>query len=725
MDTTNARIHQKLISDADLVSDAFIGLSEVVTGNLLFDLFSEKRARSSMFALSAVLEYYGIRKKIRLPDTVTDPLDQINCAIGPEGIMQRQVSLTAEWYKDAFGAMIGTLKDDTVVALIPAKGGYCWVNSVTGEKVRINRKNADRVSPDAICFYAPLQEGKLTLRQLASHIRRSITAADLVKVAVFSLFVTLLSMIAPAITQYIYSQLAPQSSLLPLVITFILLVSASVSVFILNTGKSICLSALNIKTDATVSSALMMRVLNLPASFFRKMPSGEIHARVESASDLCSTLLNTALSGVLTIVMSLIYLVQIFSFTPSLVYPALLAMAVMLIFTLTATFVQAGVLRRHMKYNADESSFLFAMLNGIQRVRLSGAEDRFFGKWAEKYTENAKLQYHPPFLVRYYAPITMLISMLSTALLYYIAYKNKTPSAQYLAFNASYGLLSGAFLSLNGLAMSAAKIKPVLDFIRPILEERPEIHHQQKTVTHLSGSIEVNQVTFAYKPGSAPILNRFSLKVAPGEYVAVVGRSGSGKSTLLRLLLGFEKPQQGSVSYDSIDISSIDPKSLRQHIGCVMQNAGLFTGSVRSNLAITAPHATEEDLWAAAEMAGIAEDIRRMPMGMNTMIMEGTGSISGGQKQRLIIARAIVSKPDILFLDEATSALDNNTQKVVTDSLSSLHCTRVVIAHRLSTVKNCDRIVMIGEGRILESGTYDELMEKNGAFAAMVRRQQI
>lgn len=725
MDTINTRIHQKLISDNDLVSDAFINLSEVVTGNLLFDLFSEKRARSSMFALSAVLEYYGIRKKINLADTVTDPLDQINNVIRPEGIMQRQVSLTTEWYKDAFGAMIGTLTDDTVVALIPAKGGYCWVNSITGEKVSISRKNSDRVNPDAICFYAPLPEGRLTFRQLVAHIRRSVTVADIVKIAVFSFLVTLLSMITPAITQYIYSQLAPQYSLTPLLITFVLLVSASTSVFVLNIGKSICLSALNIKTDASISSALMMRVLNLPAPFFRKMPSGEVHARIESASDLCSTLLNTVLSGVLTILMSLIYLIQIFSFTPSLVLPAVIAMAVMLIFTLTATLVQAGVVRRQMKYYADESSFLFSTLNGIQRIRLSGAENRFFGKWAEKDVENAMLQYHPPFVIRYYAPITMLISMLSTALLYYIAYKNMVPGAQYLAFNASYGLLSGAFLSLNGLAMSAARIKPVLEFIRPILEERSEINRQQKTITHLSGSIEINQVTFTYKTGSTPILNRFSLKVAPGEYVAIVGHSGSGKSTLLRLLLGFEKPQQGNISYDSIDISAIDSKSLRQHIGCVMQNAGLFTGSIRSNLSITAPYATEEDLWEAAEIAGIAEDIRRMPMGMDTMVTEGMGSVSGGQKQRLIIARAIVSKPEILFLDEATSALDNNTQKIVTDSLAALHCTRVVIAHRLSTVQNCDRIVMIGEGRILESGTYDELMEKNGAFAAMVRRQQI
>lgn len=724
MDKTNAQIHERLIADEDVFSDAFVSLSEVLTNDLLFDLFSDKWAQSSMHALDAILKYYGFRQEIIVPDTVKDPLDRLDYVIKPLGIMQRQVTLEKEWYKSAFGAFLGILDDDTVIALIPCSGGYQWVNSVTGEKVKINRTNADRIRPEAICFYNPLPEGKLTINDLLVRIKRAITGRDVIRLVLCTAAVTLLGMIAPAVTQYIYSQLAVQPEMLPLIITFFLLASATASVHLVSIVKSICLSSLSIKTDVSVSSAVMMRVLNLPVNFFKTLPAGEIHARVESVTNLCSTIIDAVLSSGLTVIMSLVYLIQIFHYSPALVWPALLNIVALTVFCIIVVSVQNRVLRRQMTLSAAENGFTFAMLNGMQKIRLAGAERRFFAQWAGHYRKNAEIQYAPPFIIRYNGPINLLITMLGAALLYYVAFSNRIGTAEYLAFNASYGLLSGAFFSLIDVAMQAASIKPTLEFIQPILDECPEVNHQQQTVTQLSGSIEVNQITFGYDP-AAPILDRFSLKINPGEYVAIVGKSGCGKSTLLRLLLGFEKPQQGSISYDHVDISSIDPKTLRRHIGCVMQNAGLFSGSIRSNISISAPEATEEDIWRAAELAGIADDIRKMPMGMNTIIMEGSGTISGGQRQRIIIARAIVTQPDILFLDEATSALDNYTQKIVTDSLTSLHCTRVVIAHRLSTVRDCDRIIMIGNGGIIENGTYEELMEKDGEFAEMVRRQQI
>jgi len=207
--------------------------------------------------------------------------------------------------------------------------------------------------------------------------------------------------------------------------------------------------------------------------------------------------------------------------------------------------------------------------------------------------------------------------------------------------------------------------------------------------------------------------------------VALVGRTGCGKSTLVRLLLGFEKPDRGGVFYDGRDISSLDLRSLRKHIGAVTQNGQLFQGDIFSNIIISAPELTLKDAWEAAETAGIAKDIREMPMGMNTLISEGQGGISGGQKQRLLIARAIVPKPEILIFDEATSALDNRTQKQVSEALDRLDCTRIVIAHRLSTIRNCDRILVMDRGRIAEEGTYEELIAKNGFFAELVARQRL
>ncbi len=221
------------------------------------------------------------------------------------------------------------------------------------------------------------------------------------------------------------------------------------------------------------------------------------------------------------------------------------------------------------------------------------------------------------------------------------------------------------------------------------------------------------------------MLKDLSLKIHPGEYVAIVGRTGCGKSTLVRLLLGFEKPEKGAVYYDGRDLSSLDLPSLRRKIGTVTQDAGLFRGNIYSNIVITAPELSMEDAWEAAETAGIADDIRLMPMGMHTIISEGQGGISGGQRQRLMIARAIAPKPKLLIFDEATSSLDNRTQKQVSEALDQMGCTRVVIAHRLSTIRHCDRILVLDGGRIVEDGTYEQLIERGGVFAGLVERQRM
>ena len=221
------------------------------------------------------------------------------------------------------------------------------------------------------------------------------------------------------------------------------------------------------------------------------------------------------------------------------------------------------------------------------------------------------------------------------------------------------------------------------------------------------------------------MLDGVSLKINSGEYVAIVGATGCGKSTLLRCLLGFETPISGTVYYGDQNLASVDARSVRRNIGVVMQNSDLFAGDMFSNITIMNPRATLDDAWEAAEFAGIADDIRKMPMGMQTLISEGGGGVSGGQRQRLLRARAVCGKPQILMLDEATSALDNVTQKHVSDALDALNCTRIVIAHRLSTIRHTNRIIMLEGGRIVEDGSYEDLVAAGGKFADLVARQQL
>lgn len=404
--------------------------------------------------------------------------------------------------------------------------------------------------------------------------------------------------------------------------------------------------------------------------------------------------------------------------------PALWIMTILFLSSVLLIFGHSWILKRRLKLHAQEYGLLYAFITGIQKIKLAGAERRAFAKWASHYKHEAKLIYDPPLLLKLTPVVQPAITLIGTFVLYVKAFNANVTPEDYMAFMSSYGLLSGAFIAFCGITLSIASISPMIDMIKPILEAVPEISHG-RILSRVRGGIELNNVSFRYSAKTPLILEKLSLKIRPGEYIAIVGKSGCGKSTLMRLLLGFEASDSGVIYYDGNDIKTLDLRFLRSNIGCVMQNSGLFPGSIYSNITISAPQLTEKEAWEAAEMAGIAEDIRKMPMRMQTMISEGAGTISGGQRQRIIIARAIASKPKILMFDEATSALDNITQKIVSDSLDKLKCTRIVIAHRLSTVRHCNRILVIDGGHIAEEGSYQELIDKKGLFYSLVERQKL
>ena len=296
--------------------------------------------------------------------------------------------------------------------------------------------------------------------------------------------------------------------------------------------------------------------------------------------------------------------------------------------------------------------------------------------------------------------------------------------AEFMGFQAAFSSFNTTLVSMIPLAVKFFSIRPHIENLRPILETEPETDNDKLEAGQLSGEIEIRHLSFAYSDDGPEILHDINLHVAPGESIAIVGRSGCGKSTLMRLLLGFEKPKRGAVYYDDCDLNELSLASVRSQMGVVLQNGQLMAGDIFTNIVGTTA-LTMQDAWLAAERVGLAEDIKRMPMQMYTAISEGSGNISGGQRQRILIARSIVNNPRILLLDEATSALDNTTQIIVTSSLEAMHCTRIIVAHRLSTIRNVDRILVMEAGRIVEEGSYDELMAENGIFAQLAQRQLV
>lgn len=434
------------------------------------------------------------------------------------------------------------------------------------------------------------------------------------------------------------------------------------------------------KMDVSVQAATMARVLSLPPAFFKKYSSGEITSRAQSINSLCTTLVQTFLSTGLTSLFSLLYITQVFIYAKELVIPSLCITLATLAFSVVSSLLQMRISKRQMELSSEMSGMTYQMLTGIQKIKLSGSETRAFSRWLNHYTKEAALSYNPPKFILFNGVISSAISLIGTIVMYFFAVQSHVSVADYTAFNAAYGMLSGALMSVAGIALTAARIKPVLEMAKPIMEAQPEVSEGKQIITRISGGIELSHVSFRYEDNSPLVVDDLSLKIRPGQYVAVVGKTGCGKSTLLRLLLGFEKPQKGAIYYDGRDIETLDLRSLRKKIGVVTQNGKLFQGDIYSNIVISAPYLSVDDAWKAAEIADIAEDIRKMPMGMHTIISEGSGGISGGQKQRLMIARAVAPNPKVLMFDEATSALDNITQKKVSEALDGLKCTRIVIS---------------------------------------------
>jgi ATP-binding cassette subfamily C protein len=364
-------------------------------------------------------------------------------------------------------------------------------------------------------------------------------------------------------------------------------------------------------------------------------------------------------------------------------------------------------------------------ITGITKIRVAGAESRAYERWASNFADQRRLQFRARRIENGLTTFSAVFPVVSMMVVFGLmtSYQDSVMSTgDFIAFTGAFGAFTSNLLGMTGAFVAVIMAVPMYEQARPILEAQTEVSESKAHPGSLSGEIEISQVTFRYDPEGTAVLDRVTLRAEPGEFVAFVGRSGSGKSTLLRLLLGFERPENGSIYFDGRDLSGLDIQAVRRQVGVVLQNGSVTTGDLFTNIAGSS-RATMDDAWEAARMAGLDEDIRQMPMGMHTVVSDGGSTLSGGQRQRLMIARAVVNRPRLLFFDEATSALDNRTQALVSESLARLQSTRIVVAHRLSTIMNADRIYVLDNGRVVQSGTYASLLSEGGVFEELIRRQ--
>lgn len=721
----DSQVKERLQYDAGEMQKSYAKLAGVVGKKEKIDYGQLEEEGQAKDALTKICKYYRI-EKTEIPENILEIHEQIQYLFEPSGVMWRHMRLRGKWWKDSMGPILGETKEGRPVALIPkAFSGYRYFDYESGKELKVDATINEMLKEDAICFYRPLPQKELTGKDLILFLLGNIGMDDKLLLGFAALGVTLLGLITPAANTLIFSHIIPSGQMSMVLSVAFLLFGAAISTFLMNITKTLVQTKIETKMSVILESAVMGRVINMPVQFFKNYNSGDLANRVRALESICSILANGVLGMGLIAVFSLSYIMQIIQISPQLAGTAFLVILIQLIIAFLGAWGQIRVLRKKIRASSKVEGVVFALYSGIQKIKMSGSEKRAFVKWAGVYHNEADADYNPPMLVKIQKAVSPAVALFGTLLIYWVSVKNAITIANYVAFNVAYGMVSTAILSLVATVSTVAMIKPILELAQPILDTPPEISENKEIVKSVSGTIELNQVSFRYQEDTPLIINDLSLKINRGQYVAIVGTTGCGKSTLMRLMLGFEKPDTGAVYYDGRDIQKVDLKSLRRQIGVVMQNGKLFSGDIFANITISAPWLTLQDAWDAAEKAGIAQDIREMPMGMFTMIGEGAGGISGGQRQRLMIARAIAPKPKILMLDEATSALDNITQRQVSDALAELKSTRIVIAHRLSTIKACDRIIVLDKGRIIEDGTYEELNAKGGFFSELVKRQQL
>jgi len=678
-------------------------------------------------ALQIVAKQYDT--KLVLPPNLNDaknPMEEISRF---SQVRYREVSLEGKWYKKDNGPFVCFYgKNYEPVAVINGKGNqYLIINPATKEKTIVNSENVENFAKVGFMLYKPLPADIKGIKQILSFCL-SKDKSDYYFFILLGFCVSILGLAAPFFTSFIFDNIIVNVEKKQLLYVGLAIAMSGLAAFLFEISKSFALIRIESKMNNALQAGMWDRMLNLPTTFFTQYTAGDLANRSLGVNQIRKVLSGAVITSLLAGVFSIINLIFLFYYSVPLALVAVLIVAIQI--SVNVYFARTQI--RKQKILASQrgklDGIVLQLLTGITKFKVSGTEQKAFAQWFNHYlpikdtvigltkTQNSSTLFNSYFQ----AISTMVIFVLMAN---HSSKESSMTLGQFLSFNASYGIFFASMLGMTSSLMSVFNVMPLFERAKPILETPTENNSTKEAPKTLKGGIEFSQINFSYEKGGQQILTDINIKINSGEYVAFVGPSGSGKSTLIRLILGFNAPDSGTIYFDGQNFNNVDPRMVRQQIGVVLQNGSLFSGDIYKNITGASGNLTIDHAWEAAKLAAFDEDVKKMPMGMHTVVSESGSTISGGQKQRLMIARALVHKPKILIFDEATSALDNRTQAIVTKSLDQLEVTRIVVAHRLSTIKSATTIYYLEAGRIVEKGSYEDLMNAKGKFYELAHRQ--
>jgi len=642
------------------------------------------------------------------------------------GFRVRDVMLEDGWWKHDCGALLAFAEEgDVPVCLIRESSSYYMINAETGEKRKVTEKTALQLHPVSMMIYKPFPNRKLKFSDLYK-MSAADNKRDLIIVFLIGSLGGILGTVTPAVTGIIFDTSIPEADSSGLFGFIIILACLGFARGMFDITKGLCGVKMRGRFSNTLQSALWDRLLGLSVPFFSNFTAGELATKSLSINSIVQTFSGATMGAVLAAVFSVYNLFLLFYYSMSMALIAILLTGVIISYTFAINYFRISKQAKSVEINNRSMGFLYQIISGIVKIRMTGSYKRAFAKYSEIFVEKKETDYSIGKAENLLLAFNSMFSLISGMVIFsWVLYKVNADitTGQFIAFNAAYGAFQGALLNMAGVVTESLNVIPLYKGLQPIFNELPESSEEKLIPDRLKSNLSVDQVCYRYEEDGPLILDNVSISAEEGQFIAIVGGSGAGKSTVLRLLLGFDKPCSGTVFYDNHDLDSLDALEVRKQLGVVLQNDTLVQGSLMENIIGQSGTLTLDDAWFAAEKAGLAEEIKQMPMGMSTVIPAGGDVLSGGQKQRVIIARALAKKPDILLFDEATSALDNVVQAEISRNLEQLDVTRIVIAHRLSTIKDADCIYVLDKGKVVQKGRYDNLISAEGLFKELAKRQ--